>query len=417
MPLDRRAFLRWSAAAGVAAAWTGLAAARPGRPPWSPNDQIGIGLIGVGGMGGAHLRTLLGMPEEFRVLAVADVDRGRAERAAAAAGGVPSFGDYRRLLELPELDAVLIATPDHWHALPAVHACEAGLDVYCEKPLSLTIRQGREMVRAARRAGRVFQTGSQQRSDPLFRRAVELVRNGAIGRIERVQVALFRGPSAPWQPPEPPPDGLDWDFWLGPLPWEEYRPRRCHYDFRWFLASSGGMLTDWGAHHNDIAQWGLGREESGPVEIEGTAEFDPDSMFTTPVRFEVHYRYPDGVELVCSSEGRNGVTFHGEGGRIFVTRGALEADPPELLDLPVGGSWRLPPSPGHHRDFAACVRSRSRPIADVEIGHRSATICHLGNLAILLRRRLFWDPEQERFRRDEEANRLLDRPMRAPWSL
>ncbi len=418
--LDRRDFLRQLGAGAAAGALGGATLPTRLLANPSPNEQIGIGVIGVGSLGGGHhLNALMGMSDDFRLLAVADVDQVHLDRAVErAGGGVEGYRDYRRLLDRQDLDAVLIATPDHWHALTTIHACEAGKDVYCEKPLSLTIGEGREMVDAVRRAGRVCQTGSQQRSDLRFRWACELVRNGAIGELERVTAALHRGPSAPWQEVVAPPPNLDWEMWLGPSPWAEYRPARCHWTFRWFFDSSGGMLTDWGAHHNDIAQWGMGVDHSGPRTIEGAARFDPDSMYETPVQFEVRYLYESGVELTCTSEGRNGVTFHGSEGSIFVSRGAIEADPPEILDTPPGsGEVQLYQSPNHHRDFAACVRSRRRPICDVEIGHRSVTVCHLGNLAIRLGRKLDWDPEAERFRGDEQANRLIHKPNRQPWVL
>jgi len=391
--------------------------AGPGRVP--PSEQIGLGFIGLGGMGRYHLSAFLRRPE-VRVVALCDVDRRHLEEAASQveAPGLYTTGDFRRLLERADVDAVVIATPDHWHALIAIAAAEAGKDIYCEKPLTLTVAEGRALVQTVRRYGRVFQTGSQQRSDARFRRACELVRNGHIGRLLRISTAIGQGPTTPWEPPGPPPPELDWDMWLGPAPWQEYTPKRCHYNFRWFYDYSGGKMTDWGAHHNDIAQWALGADHSGPVEVHGRAEYPLEGMYETALRFDVWYRYENGVELHCTSEGRNGVTFEGSNGRIFVTRGAIEGDPPELLDLPAEEDpVRLYRSENHHGNWLECLRTRRRPICDVEVGHRSVTVCHLGNIAMRLGRPLRWDPRAERFPGDAEADRLLRRPMRQPWSL
>jgi predicted dehydrogenase len=313
---------------------------------------------------------------------------------------------------------VLIATPDHWHALPAIHACEAGKDVYCEKPLSLTIAEGQDMVRAARRYRRVFQVGTQQRSDRRFRRACELVRNGAIGRVVRVKAVLGRGPSAARVPDGAPPEHLDWGAWLGPAPVVPYNQQRCHYNFRWFFDYSGGKFTDWGAHHLDIVQWGLGTELSGPLEVEARGTFPGDNAYETPVDFDAWFQYPDGITLHVTGAGENGVTFHGTEGEIFVSRGRIRSDPGEILegddaDLPL----RLYRSDDHHQNWVSCLRTRQRPVSDVELGHRSATVCHLANIAMKLGRRLRWDPVREHFPGDEVANRFVSKPKRHPWSL
>ncbi len=418
--LTRRGFLR--SAAGKAAlgalgsAWLAeQARALPRR--CAPGEQIGVGLIGTGDLGrNHHLRILLARPE-FRVVALCDVDAGHLDQAMAQAEGqAVGYRDYRALLERSDVDAVMIVTPDHWHAPISIAACEAGKDVYCEKPLTLTVAEGRRMVTADRRYGRVFQTGSQQRSDLRFRWACELVRNGRIGALQRVQTVLGSGPVVDWELGRDPPPELDWDFWLGPAPRAEYSPGRCHYTFRWFYDYSGGKLTDWGAHHNDLAQWAIGSELSGPARVEGTGTFPSTGLSDTPVEFDVRYAYANGVTLDCTSAGRNGVTFFGSEGWIFVTRGAIEANPPEILaTAPGAGPELLYESGDHHRNWSECIRSRERPICDVEIGHRSATVCHLGNLAIQLGRKLAWDPEQERFRGDEEADRLLDKPARGSW--
>ena len=417
--LTRRRFL-----GRIGAGLSATAFARPllsGAPRRvSPNERIHLGLIGCGDlMRGHHMRILKTIPD-FVVVACADVDQEHLDDAVKKTDGhATGYRDYRRLLDRKDVDAVLIATPDHWHALNAIHACEAGKDVYCEKPLSLTIAEGRAMVRAARRWGTVFQTGTQQRSDARFRHAVELVRNGRIGRLTSIGVVLGPGPTQGFVPDTQPPERLDWDAWLGPAPHHAYNEKRCHYTFRWFRDYSGGKLTDWGAHHLDIAQWGHGSELSGPVAVEGSGVFPADSMYDAAAEFDVRWRYADGVTLRAVGTGRNGVTFTGTDGSVFVSREAIETTPKGLLaEFPAGtGPWLPRVSAHHHHDWLECLRSRRRPISDVEIGHRSATVCHLGNIAIDLGRRLTWNPEHEQFVDDEAANRLIGKPMRAPWSL
>lgn len=420
--LPRREFLRRAplVTAASIAAWSArhdLATAAPRVT--SPNDRIRFGLIGCGSLGnGHHLPNIHGR-SDFEVLAVCDPDQDHADDARARTGGrAKTYKDFRDVLDRDDIDAVMIVTPDHWHGLISVAACEAGKDVYCEKPLSLAIDQGRAMSDAARRYGRVFQTGSQQRSSHDFHWACDLVRNGRIGQVTRIQASIGRSPTSDWTPDEAPPPNLDWDLWLGPAPDVPYNKQRCHYTFRWFYDYSGGKMTDWGAHHLDIAQWALGMSESGPVEVEATSERQTSGMFETAVAFDVHYKYKNGVVLHCTSKGENGVTFEGSEGSIFVSRSRIAADPPEILDQPVNaGEERLYESRNHWSNWADCIRERRRPICDVEIGHRSATVCHLGNLAIQLGRKLRWNPDTERFLDDDEANRLISRPMRGPWSL
>jgi predicted dehydrogenase len=436
--MDRRHLLK-SAAALAAMASTATAqkkprsernAAKKPRPAPAtgpaPSNRLSIGVIGLGGLGyGHHLLNKLLPEPRFFVTAVCDVDLNNAEKAGRAVmeatGRRPGvYQDFRRLLDRADVQAVLIATPDHWHALIAIAAMEAGKDVYCEKPLSLTVAEGKAMVAAARRYGTVFQTGSQQRSEDTFRRACELVRNGALGRLTRVDTVLHPVEPGTWQVPETPPPGLDWDFWLGQAPRVEYRPNLVHNKFRWRYDYSGGVMTDWGAHHNDIAQWAMGTDHTGPVRVDGTdSEFDANGPYDVPLHFNVRYEYANGVELVCHTDGRNGVTFTGERGTLFVCRGKiLQASDPAILQLePAPGGTRLPDLGGHHQNWLDCIASRSRPICDVEIGHRSVTICHIGNISMRLRRPLRWDPVREAFEDDAEANRMLSRPMRAPWHL
>jgi len=407
--------------------------AQPRRP--GPNERLAIGLIGVGELGRRHhLQGMLLDNEKIRdrvdVVAVCDVDRDHRDDAAQriwdrTGKRVGVYKDFRDLLDRRDIDAVFIVTPDHWHALIAIAAMESGRDVYCEKPLTLTIEEGRAMVRAARRYGTVFQTGSMQRSDVRFRKACELVRNGKIGRITKVETHVGSVGPGKWQPYQTPPPQLDWDFWLGPAPWADYFPDRCHHEFRWFSDYSGGKLTDWGAHHNDIAQWALGMDESGPVRIVGKGTFHENGPNDVPGTFEVRYTYENGTELICFAEGENGVKFHGTDGWIFVNRGRIEASDPDILKTRLGPNdvrlYNTGHDPNnwvnHYNDWFECIRTRQRPICDVEVGHRSVTVCHLGNIAIRLGRELHWDPKKELFVNDAEANMLISRPMRAPWHL
>jgi len=419
----RRAFLKSSATAVAAPVFipaTSLASAR--RP--APSDRVVVGSIGVGDLGRRHhlANRLLPNPR-VEVAAVCDVDRNHRDQAAAdvlARTGrrVAAYKDFRELCDRRDIDAVLIAVPDHWHALIAIYAMETGKDVYCEKPLTLTIEEGRAMVRAARRYGTVFQTGSQQRSDGRFRLACELARNGKLGKLIRIDTHIGGIDAGQWQPPTTPPPELDWNFWLGPAPWAPYSPNRCHYQFRWFSDYSGGKLTDWGAHHNDIAQWGLGTDDTGPVKVRGTGVFHENGPHDVPGTFDVVYTYANGVELHCHAEGENGVKFTGSDAWVFVSRSRIEASDPDLLNIEFSSSdTRLYVSRDHHENWLDCIFSRERPICDVEIGHRSATICHLGNIAIRLGRELTWDPAAEQFVGDEQAQRMTSKPMRAPWHL
>jgi len=418
--LTRRRFLkRASAFAAAPYVITSTALGAPGRLPAS--ERITMGHIGVGGMGGGHLG-ICGS-SEVQTLAVCDVDRRHRERAAArvektyarqkASGtykGCAAYNDFRELLARDDIDAVIIATPDHWHALCAIAAAKAGMDVYCEKPLSLTVREARAMVDAARRYGRVFQTGSQQRSGGRERLGCELVRSGRIGKVREVYVSVG-GPSAEWSlPPEPVPEWMDWDFWVGPAAWRCYNRKYHPGSWRGCRDFSGGQMTDWGAHHFDIAQWALGMDASGPVEIIPPGQGREPDLLT--------YVYANGVRMYHGRGPRGrAIQIFGDRGVVMIDRGGLSTDPPEIMAEPIApDEVHLYRSHGGHKgDWLRCIRRRSRPVADVEIGCRSVTVCHLGNIAYWLKRPLKWDPGREVFLGDEEANRWLDRPKRAPW--
>ncbi len=436
---SRRDFLQKMAKSSAAA---GLAAAFPTIVPSTvlgadaPSNKIILGNIGLGRRGYDLMMSILGMPD-FQIAAIADVDRDflmqrrgllddnyDVERkmidkntyAPIPPKAVEAYGDYRRLLERDDIDAVVIATPDHWHAKVSIDAMDAGKDVYCEKPLALTIDQGRAMVRAARKNGRVFQTGSQQRSDEKFRKACEYVRSGRLGDIEWVRVGLFHGPQEEKTPDEPVPPGLNWDMWLGATPYVPYNPRRCREKYRWYFDYSGGVLTDWGAHHCDIAQWGLGMDGNGPISVDGYGESTP-GQFNTFVNFKFEFQYANGVKMSIVDEGGNGVTFHGPKGEIFVNRETLTSTPESILQEPLKDSdVHLYESANHMQNWVDCVKSRERPICDVEIGHRSATVCHLANICGRIGRSLKWNPETELFVDDDDANSWLSRPPRAPYT-
>jgi predicted dehydrogenase len=415
--VNRRDFLKGSAlAAGAAIAWPTIVPASVFGAD-APSNRITMGCIGTGGQGTSDMKGFKGK-SDCEIVVVCDVDADHAKKAAATAGlDVKScYGDFRELLARSDIDAMLVATPDHWHVLASIAAVRAGKDVYCEKPLTLTIAEGRTLVNEVRRYGRVFQTGSQQRSGSEFRKACELVVNGRIGKLHTMRVGIS-GNNRTCEPtwtPEPVPEGFDYDMWLGPAPWEPYHTQRCHYQFRFILDYSGGQMTNWGAHHLDIAQWGNQSDNTGPVEIRGKGEFPKTGLFTTALNAEVEYTYANGVKMFLSRGG--GTRFEGTEGWIYVNRGKLEAEPKSLLTSVIEpDEIHLYESRDHQQNFLDCIKSRKDPICTAEIGHRTSTVCHLGNISMLLDRPLKWDPQAERFIGDDEANRMTWRPRRAPW--
>jgi predicted dehydrogenase len=419
--LTRRRFIQ-AAALGASGPLLGLSR-RVGAA--APSERVNLGFIGVGKMGDGHVGSFLGM-DDVQVVAVCDVVAERREHAkakverryaeAAKSGayrGCRAFVDYRELLQRDDVDAVVIATPDHWHALPAVHAAQAKKDVYCEKPLAHVISQGRRIVEAVRENQVIFQTGSQQRSEfgGRFRRAVELIRNGLIGDVHTVRIGVG-GPAVPCDlPEEPTPEGTEWDRWLGPAPVRGYHealcPRGVHNHFpawRNYREYAGGGLADMGAHHFDIAQWALETDDTGPTQIAPPAEGNSGLVFT----------YAGGVRMIHG--GPSGCTFEGQAGKIYVDRSVLESDPPQIVKSELAGdAQRVYHSDNHRRNWLDCIRSRKEPICPAEVGHRSATICLLGNIGYWLRRPLQWDPASEQFLNDDEAKALLDPPMREPY--
>ena len=426
-------------AASVLPAWFAervLADDKPQQPK-SPNDKPNVALIGCGGRG----RGIAGEAQKFgKIVAVCDVDTRRAEGAALDLKAEHKFNDYRKLLERDDIHVVLNGTPDHWHTLVNVAAMKSGKDVYSEKPLTLTIDEGKKLVEAVRQTGRVLQTGSQQRSDAQFRLVCELVRNGRLGKLTRVTTVLPAGLRAGPFKEKPVPETLDWDAWLGQAPKVPYVPERCFTNFRFWYDYSGGTITDWGAHHNDIALWGMGMERSGPTHVEGKRLVEQiPGGYDAASQYVVTYRYANGVEHVCKTtpadtifggpqrgvevpqgETRNGVVFEGTEGRIYVRRGHAEASDPALLkqELPTSAE-RLYVSNDHMGNFFECVRTRKPPICEAEIGHRSVSVCHLGSIALRTGLKLQWDPAKEMFvgENASEGNKYVAREMREPWKL
>jgi predicted dehydrogenase len=390
-----------------------------------PNDTIQIACIGPGGSKGGFRQGLndtawLASKQGVKVMAVCDVDRTHRDEASAKFGSCDRYDDFREVIARKDIDAVVIGTPDHWHGIIAAAAMRAGKDVYCEKPLTLDIDQGIRITKIWRDTKAVFQTGSQQRSDGRFRLACELARNGRIGNLKTVEAHLPAGTTAGPFEVKPVPTDFNWDMWLGPAPMTDYIYERTHGSFRHWLEYSGGMMTDWGAHHNDIAQWGMGSDRSGPISIEavGLRKFGPRS-YNAFQEFEVTYTYANGVKLITGHQGENGVQFNGDAGWIFVSRGEIRASDQKLLDAPLPASAkRLYASDDHAQNLIDCIRSRQQPICDCEIGHRSVSICHLGNISLRLGgRRLDWDPVKEMFPNDQEAQEMVARPIRGNWKL
>jgi predicted dehydrogenase len=397
----------------------------------SANDRIQLGFIGVGVMGGGHVGRFLRSPQ-VQVVAICDVVRQRKEHHQKAVEdfyakdkkgeykGCKVYGDFRQLLDNKDIDAVVIATPDHWHAIACITSAKAGKDIYCEKPLTLNVAEGRKIVQAIEQSKVVFQTGSQQRSEfsGRFRKAVELVRNGRIGDIKTIRIGVG-GPAVACDLPEQPvPEGTDWNFWSGPSPLRGYNeilcPKGVHQHFpawRSYREYGGGAIADMGAHHFDIAQWALDMDDSGPVAIEPPK----DPKATQGLR----YVYPNGVVMIHNQfEGESAdCLFEGTKGKIYVSRGSLKTEPGDILNQPLEASgFRAYPSSNHHQNWLDCLRSRKPTICPAEVGHRSATICHLSNIGYWLKRPLRWDPTKEQFKGDAEANALLSREPRAPWT-
>jgi predicted dehydrogenase len=392
----------------------------------APSRKITIGFIGVGGHGLSwNLDRYLKLPAA-RVLMVCDVDGWRMRKAKAIVDTAydnqdcAMTKDFREVLARPDIDAVMISTPDHWHTLISVLAARAGKDVQCEKP-TLTIAEGKILIETMRKHKRVFQTSTEDRSLPMYHRMAELVRNGRIGKLQKIEVILPKQPTFPGDPtPQPVPSDLDYEMWLGPAPFAPYTKDRVHFNFRWIWDYSGGIICDWGAHLFDTAQWANNTERTGPIEVEGKGTHWEGGLFNTVKDYDITYRYANGVTMTCVA-GNPSIKFIGADGWVGNRgwRGDVEASSPEILKSVIGpNEIHLYTNPeGEHDDFLKCVKSRKDPYFPVDVGHRVSTVCHIANISIRLGRKLKWDPKAERFEHDAEANQMLSRPMRKPWTL
>ena len=430
---SRRDFLKVASgcvAAGSLFPYTFTASAATSAKPDSVNERAGVGAIGLRYQGSV-------ITEKSRlygdVVALCDVDRHVREQARACFGSTPRiFEDYRDLLARKDVDVVLIGTPDHWHTKILIDACRAGKDVYCEKPLTLTVDEGKLIRQVVAETGRVVQVGSWQRSDHRFRLAVEMVRQGRIGELKRVDVVLGKNKTGGPFEATGPPKHFNWDLWQGQTVGVPYIEERSHYTFRWWYEYSGGQMTDWGAHHIDIAQWGV---DSYPVEIQATAKFpDVTDGYNVAIDYVARYRFANGVEMTVSDSGRNGIMFTGTTGRIFVNRGTISGKPVEQLEQnPLSREsfavydfdnlhrparmGKLDAIINHMGNFFDCIESRRTPISDVESQHRSVSTCHLGNISMKVGRTLQWDPDREEFVGDSQANQLQSRDQRSGFEV
>jgi predicted dehydrogenase len=404
----------------------------------APSNRITMASIGVGWQGPANMEQFLQL-DDCRVVTICDIDKNHLREAVNTVNDrygnrdCAAYADYREVLARKDIDAVVISVPDHWHGIIAVAAAEAGKDIYGEKPLSHDFRQGRAICDAVRRYGRIWQTGSWQRSEERFWFACNLVRSGRIGKVSHVGVGLPRGHidfegTKGQDKFGPPPAELDYDTWLGPAPYAPYCPMRIHKNWRWNLDYGGGQLMDWVGHHVDVAHWALGLDYAGPVEVEGHGDYPPTGLWNSATEFEVTTKYAGGLTMLISSRisyplGTEwhevcGTKWFGENGWVCVTRGGIDAEPKSLLREKFGPNEQLLfESPGHWRNFLDCVKSRKLTIAPAEIAHRSATVGHLGQIAMLLGRKIRFNPQTEDIIDDPTATRLLGTGMRSPWHL
>lgn len=431
--LNRRGFLK----AGMAAGCAGFAA------PWvlpsralGANERVVIGSIGVGNMGRGLARSFSGRAD---IAAICDVYLPRAGQVAESVDAPDVYSDYREMLDRDDINAVIVATPHHWHALNCIHAAQAGKDIYCEKPLTYTIVEGRRIVQAVRKYQVVLQTGSQQRSGRNEYTGCTFVRNGALGKLTHVYASNYHSPMEPGHPEEEIPEGLNWDLWCGPTERPPYNfviwDNRSNPSWVSIRPFSGGEMTDWGSHGLDMAQWGLGTDESGPEAIwtEGepfqtmlSTPESPGGRHRGPRAPKVMMRYPGDIVMeLGGGPGNSGVRFVGEEGTLTVTRGRFSSDPAELTAEPLEDpEVELYRSTNHHADWIQCIKERRDPVANAETGHRSATVCHLGNIARWVSevtgetgQELLWDAENERFTNSDEANAFLDYQRRTPFEL
>jgi predicted dehydrogenase len=429
--LPRRAFLKQAAVAAVAPLIVPASVfGAEGRP--APSNRINCAVIGLGDRGSQHTGALAGMPDA-QVLAVCDVYRSKGQQwktrvdaqyaKAAAAGdyqGCTATQDFREVIARKDIDAVIITAPENWHVLLSIAAMRAGKDVYCEKALSLTVAEGRAVCEAVRRYGRVFQIGTQQRSERGFRFACELARNGYLGKVHTVNVSVPGGRSLPVAQPSAPPPDLDYEMWLGPAPWSAYNDNKCTYNWYFMSDYCAGWIQSWGVHHIDIALWGQPMLMDSTLEIEGSAVFPTEGQANTSINWNVEARPKRGPKLVFTDDknGQHGVRFIGDKGWVHVVRGNISAGPEELLEVRLKSSdLHLYESNNHMQNFLDCIKSRRDPVAPVEGGHAATTFTLVADIATRLQRKLLWDWKAERFINDPAANTMLSRTMRTPWTI
>jgi predicted dehydrogenase len=393
----------------------------------APSNRLHVGMIGVGSQGTWDMRGFLDKQESL-VVAVCDIDVKHQKTAKAEIdlkygnSDCKTYNDFRDMIARSDIDIIATAVPDHWHSIPAIMAAQAGKDIHGQKPLARTIKEGRAICNAVKQYGRIWQTGSWQRSVANFRRACELVRNGRIGKVHTVEVGLPTGSPGRTNSIQPVPAGVDWDMWLGPAPWVPFRGV-LHWDWRWIMDYSGGQMTDWAGHHIDIAHWALDLERTGPVEIEGKGTYPKDGMFDVPTQYKVTTKYANGLKMIIANDRQlphgMGTCWYGDQGWLHVTRDEpIRANPKSVVDEVIGpNEIHLYESKDHFQNFLDCIKSRQETITPAEVAHRSLTPALLGEISMLLDRKLKWNPEKEEIIGDEEASRMLSRPMRGPWHL
>ena len=393
-----------------------------------PSGRLTMGAVGLGNQGMHNLKNFL-TNDDLQVLAVCDVDTNHRLRAKQTVDSAYNnkdcsvYNDFRQVLAREDIDTVMIATPDHWHAIISIEAAKAGKDIYCEKPISLTVAEGRAVADTMKRYGTVYQSGTQRRSNICFRFAVDIARSGMLGRLHTLHCYYHKGPACSPQQPQPVPEGFDYNMWLGPAPYEPYTPVRCHGNFRWIYDYSGGQMTDLGAHFSDLAQWAHGSQYAGPTEYEGWATFPKDGLFNTPINFSLTATYPDGVKMVLHDDtepgrGPRGNKFVGSDGWVSVDdTGKITASSQTIIRKINFVQKDYEFMTGHHRDFLDCVKTRAQTIAPAEVAHRSTTTCHVANICLRLGKKLRWDVKNEQFVNDPVADKMLARTMRSPWHL
>jgi len=436
--MTRRSFLKKAAVASAAIAPTIIPASAMGLDGTvAPSNRTVIGVIAVGGQAQSLLRNAIQQPDT-QIVSLCDVNRPKVEGVKKT---VDSYydnqdctihNDFREVIAKDSIDALLIAPPDHWHAIPCIQGAQAGKDIYCEKPLTYSLEEGRAVVNAAERSGVIFQVGSMQRSDRRMKQACELIRNGYLGKISHINVGLPNGGQSETVTDYPPvPEGLDYDMWVGPSEWIPYHPKRLDWNWRWWMGIGGGQLMDWIGHHGDIAHMGMGWDDHGPASVEGEVWKLPkrNNLYNGPSAYRSKLTYENGTTMTIGSmnalpkvftdQGDSGTQWFGENGDwLFVSRGRIDSSDKRILETEFSsGDFRFRTERNHMRDFLDCVKTRRQTIAPVEAGHRSASLGHLSKIACMLGRKVEWNPKTERFIDDDMANNMLSRPNRGDWSL